>query len=195
MLLRSLLAGLRAASGSGLSAASSRAAPLVLPAASTASAATATATAFALPRGLATLCSSWSSLSSLTGARCAAQLGSAASRTALGSSSGSVWSAAAAGARSSGSSAAPHQLLQQRPRTTSSHLKVKFAGGKIKSYSSYKSRFRVTGSGKVLYARPGHVHKRFSKSKRQLFDLSHYQALTPRYAKTVKKIGFKLRKF
>lgn len=34
--------------------------------------------------------------------------------------------------------------------------------------SSYKSRFRVTGTGKVLYARPGHVHKRFSKSKRQV---------------------------
>ncbi|KAL4446243.1 hypothetical protein ABPG77_003050 [Micractinium sp. CCAP 211/92] len=61
--------------------------------------------------------------------------------------------------------------------------------------SSYKSRFRITGSGKVLYARPGHVHKRFSKSKRQLFDLSQYQALTPRYAKKVKKIGFKMRKF
>lgn len=104
---------------------------------------------------------------------------------------------AAAGQRSAlqaGGAWAPSQLLQLRPRTTASHLKVKFAGGKIKSYSSYKSRFRLTGSGKVLYARPGHVHKRFNKSKRQLFDLSHYATMTPKYAKTVKKIGFKMRK-
>lgn len=274
MLLRSLLSGLKALSGSVLSAAAGRAGTLALPANASAAAAAASTIPVALPRGLATLCSSSSSLGSLAGTRCSARLGSMASQAVLGSSSGGSMLTAEvlAGARAT-RSAAQHQLLQQRPRTTSSHLKVKFAGGKIKSYrrvflfvpwpsnptshalqscavsvsacpasftlptglhsrprpewicsqsamcpphflvpfswtlaassfvccsnaasprivqrcsqrphcaltqpgpapplprSSYKSRFRITGSGKVLYARPGHVHKRFSKSKRQV---------------------------
>lgn len=60
---------------------------------------------------------------------------------------------------------------------------------------SYKRRFKLTATGKVLYPRPGHVHKRFNKTKRQLFELSGMQVMKPRYAKTVKKIGFKLRHF
>lgn len=140
MLLRSLFSGVRAAIGSGLSAAASRAGTLALPATAATSAAAASSTAAAptLRRGLATLCSSWSSLSSLAVTHCSAQLGSTASRTVLGSgSSGSMWSAAAAAGACGRSCAAPHQLLQQR--TASSHLKVKFAGGKIKSYRCHSA--------------------------------------------------------
>ncbi|EFN52243.1 hypothetical protein CHLNCDRAFT_139123 [Chlorella variabilis] len=75
------------------------------------------------------------------------------------------------------------------------HLVPRFRGGKVKPYSSYKRRFKLTATGKVLYPRPGHVHKRFNKTKRQLFELSGMQVMKPRYAKTVKKIGFKLRHF
>lgn len=135
MLLRSLLSGLRIVTGSGLSAAASRASTLALPATAAAATASTSTVPAALPRSLVTLCSGWSSVGSLSGPLCPARLGSAASQAAAGSSSGSMWSAAAlAAARSARGAAAQHQLLQQRPRTTSSHLKVKFAGGKIKSY-------------------------------------------------------------
>ena len=53
----------------------------------------------------------------------------------------------------------------------------------------------MTGTGKVLYPRPGHVHKRFNKSKRQLFDLSGLRVMQKTYAKTVRKCGFKMRSF
>ena len=60
--------------------------------------------------------------------------------------------------------------------------------------SSYKSRFKVTGTGKVVYARPGHVHKRFNKSKSQLLRLGGpLRVMRPRYAKVVRKLGFKTR--
>lgn len=102
--------------------------------------------------------------------------------------------------------------------------------------SSYKSRFKVTGTGKVsaqlaaggrgggaeprrplqastagsptrpsspcppscclpqvLFDRPGHVHKRFNKSKSALFRLSAKRVMRPAYAKVVRKLGFKTR--
>jgi ribosomal protein L35 len=60
---------------------------------------------------------------------------------------------------------------------------------------SLRRRFKLSAGGKVLYPRPGHVHKRFNKTKRQLFDLSGKQALTPAYAKVLRKLGFALRRF
>lgn len=43
--------------------------------------------------------------------------------------------------------------------------------------SAYKSRFKVTGTGKVVYARPGVVHKRFNKTKSQLFRLANLRVM------------------
>jgi ribosomal protein L35 len=61
--------------------------------------------------------------------------------------------------------------------------------------SSYKHRFKLTGNGKVIYPRPGYVHKRFNKSKGQLGELSGTQALKPRYAKAVKRLAFRMRHY
>ncbi|KAI3432874.1 hypothetical protein D9Q98_010457 [Chlorella vulgaris] len=91
--------------------------------------------------------------------------------------------------------ALPWQQQFLRHRTDSAHIKLRFKGGKVKPYSSYKHRFKVTATGKILFPSPGYVHKRFNKSHRQLGDLSKKQVMKPRYAKTVKKLGFALRHF
>lgn len=58
--------------------------------------------------------------------------------------------------------------------------------------SSYKHRFKVTATGKILFPSPGYVHKRFNKSHRQLGDLSKKQVMKPRYAKTVSVCSLRL---
>lgn len=37
----------------------------------------------------------------------------------------------------------------------------------MKHYSSYKERFRMTGTGGIKFMRPGHRHKRFVKSPKR----------------------------
>jgi ribosomal protein L35 len=71
----------------------------------------------------------------------------------------------------------------------------RFRGGKQKSYSSYKERFKTTGTGKIRYMRPGHVHKRCKKSSRHNAQLAKTQLVQPAYAKIMRKIGFKMRSF
>lgn len=45
----------------------------------------------------------------------------------------------------------------------------------------------------VMFDRPGHVHKRFNKSKSALFRLSAKRVMRPAYAKVVRRLGFKTR--
>ena len=60
--------------------------------------------------------------------------------------------------------------------------------------SAYKSRFKVTASGLVRYQRPGHVHKRFNKSRRRLCGLKGTKIVGATYTKVFKKLGFHLRR-
>lgn len=48
-----------------------------------------------------------------------------------------------------------------------SKLKPKHVGGKLKVYSSFKERFKLTANGKIKYMPPGHRHKRSSKTPDQ----------------------------
>jgi hypothetical protein len=53
----------------------------------------------------------------------------------------------------------------------------------------------MTASGLIRYMRPGHVHKRFNKGRRQLADLSRTQVMHAAFAKTMKRLGFTMRGF
>jgi ribosomal protein L35 len=78
-----------------------------------------------------------------------------------------------------------------------STVKVKppFQGGKLKPYSAFKNRFKMTATGKIRYMRPGNVHKRHNKGRRQLQDLGETQVMQITYAKTMKRLGFVMRRF
>ncbi|KAL4539558.1 hypothetical protein Ndes2437B_g02076 [Nannochloris sp. 'desiccata'] len=78
-----------------------------------------------------------------------------------------------------------------------STVKVKppFQGGKLKPYSAFKNRFKMTATGKIRYMRPGNVHKRHNKGRRQLQDLGETQVMQNTYAKTMKRLGFVMRRF
>jgi len=78
-----------------------------------------------------------------------------------------------------------------------STVKVKppFQGGKLKPYSAFKSRFKMTATGKIRFMRPGNVHKRHNKGRRQLQDLGQTQMVQDTYAKTMKRLGFVMRRF
>ncbi|KAK9835006.1 hypothetical protein WJX81_003595 [Elliptochloris bilobata] len=52
-----------------------------------------------------------------------------------------------------------------------SKLRPVFRGGKVKAYSRYKERFKVTGTGLIKHFRPGHRHKRWAKTSKQLRNL------------------------
>eukprot|EP00803_Ostreobium_quekettii_P008202 evm.model.scf_1907.3 EVM.evm.TU.scf_1907.3 scf_1907:13720-15426(-) len=71
--------------------------------------------------------------------------------------------------------------------------KPRHKGGKIKTPSSLKSRFKLTGSGKFLRKHAGHVHKRMQKSKRTNRKLSKSALLHKGYCKTLRKLNFKIR--
>ncbi|KAK9844548.1 hypothetical protein WJX74_003893 [Apatococcus lobatus] len=66
---------------------------------------------------------------------------------------------------------------------------------KLKLYSSYKERFKMTGSGKIRAMRPGHRHKRFVKSNNQNRALRKTKLVHHAYAQTMKKLGFRMRSF
>jgi ribosomal protein L35 len=74
-------------------------------------------------------------------------------------------------------------------------LKPKFVGGKMKVYSSYKERFKMSATGKIRYMRPGHRHKRFVKGSNRNRSLRKGKNLFNTYANTMKKLGFKMRTF
>ncbi|PSC70598.1 50S ribosomal L35 [Micractinium conductrix] len=190
MLARSLLAGLRRCAASSVAAAGA-----AVPAAPAGGAVPVAHSAGTALRSLASLC--MHSSGGVGGSLASSSLASSTSGGGALSSSSSQALAAARGLLSRWGGV--QQLQQLRGRTTSAHLtrKLRFKGGKMKTYSSMKSRFRLTGGAepKVMYSRPGHVHKRFNKSKRQLFALSGTQALTPKYAKVVKKLGFCARRW
>lgn len=62
-------------------------------------------------------------------------------------------------------------------------------------FSSYKERFKMTGSGKIRAMRPGHRHKRFVKSNNQNRALRKTKLVHCAYAQTMKKLGFSMRSF
>lgn len=95
---------------------------------------------------------------------------------------------------SSSGSQSPSQTLGLR-LMSSSHLVPRFIGGKIKPYSSYKQRFKLTGGQKIRFMKPGYVHKRYNKSTRRLFSLSKTEVVHNAYAVTMKKLGFSMRHF
>lgn len=84
---------------------------------------------------------------------------------------------------------------QSSVRGFATKLRPRFTGCKLKPYSSYKERFKMTGTGKIRYMRPGAVHKHFNKSRRQNAELSKTKVLYETYAKTMRKLGFKMRSF
>lgn len=79
------------------------------------------------------------------------------------------------------------QMMQVRHM---SKLKPKFTGGKLRPFSSFSERFKVTGSGLIVFKRPGHRHKRFSKGPHRNRQLRRTQVLTNAYTTTMKKLGF-----
>ncbi|DBB14643.1 TPA: hypothetical protein ACH3X3_004277 [Trebouxia sp. C0006] len=74
-------------------------------------------------------------------------------------------------------------------------LMPKFKGGKLKPYSSYKERFKTTATGLILFKRPGHRHKRFSKGPHRNRQLRRTQVLTNAYTATMQRLGFVSRRF
>lgn len=76
-----------------------------------------------------------------------------------------------------------------------SKLTPKFTGGKLKPYSSYKERFKTTANGLILFKRPGHRHKRFSKGPHRNRQLRRTQVLTSAYTATMQRLGFVSRRF
>ena len=83
-------------------------------------------------------------------------------------------------------------LLPFAARTATA--KARDGGGKTKFYTAYKRRFKITGGGKILYSRPGYVHKRTNKSRSRLFRLAKEGQLSEAYANIMKKLNFKLRR-
>lgn len=75
------------------------------------------------------------------------------------------------------------QFATQRHRQSSAHLKPKFTGSKLKVYSTFKERFKLTGTGKIRLMRPGHRHKRTPKSSDQNRRLRKGMNLFDTYAK------------
>jgi ribosomal protein L35 len=69
------------------------------------------------------------------------------------------------------------------------------AGGPPKGYSSFKRRFKMTGSGAIRAMSPGFVHKRFNKSNTRLNRLAQGILVPPSYEKMMKQLGFTSRKF
>ena len=60
---------------------------------------------------------------------------------------------------------------------------------------SYRERFKTTGSGAIVYQRPGHRHKRFAKGPKRKRQLRGRNVLQVTYAKTMKRLGFVARSF
>ena len=58
-------------------------------------------------------------------------------------------------------------------------------------YSTFKERFKLTGTGKIRLMHPGHRHKRTPKSSDQNRRLRKGMNLFDTYAKTMKKLGFR----
>ncbi|KAK9814093.1 hypothetical protein WJX72_000547 [[Myrmecia] bisecta] len=78
---------------------------------------------------------------------------------------------------------------QHRCKST---LKPRFTGGKLKPYTAYKERFKLTATGLVRYFRSGHRHRRFIKSNKQRRGLKKSAIMHDAYATTMKRLGFKM---
>ena len=64
---------------------------------------------------------------------------------------------------------------------------------KIKPYSSYKGRFQVTASGKILRKRKGKRHCAFAKTPKQRMRLRSSTLVHETLMQPMRKLGFKLR--
>uniref|UniRef100_A0A7S2Z2L0 50S ribosomal protein L35 n=1 Tax=Chloropicon laureae TaxID=464258 RepID=A0A7S2Z2L0_9CHLO len=75
-------------------------------------------------------------------------------------------------------------------------VQVREMGGKkLKSYSSYKRRFKLSASGKYARARCGNAHMAQSKSKTRKRRLRQNTTTHEGYAKVMRKLGFKKPKY
>ncbi len=64
---------------------------------------------------------------------------------------------------------------------------------KIKPYSSWKKRFRITSSGEFQRKQKGKRHKAFSKSPKQRMRLRAMKLVHATLEKPMRKLGYKLR--
>lgn len=84
------------------------------------------------------------------------------------------------------------QVMQSRHM---SKLVPRFTGGKLRPYTSYRERFKTSGTGLILFRRPGHRHKRYSKGPKRNRQLRSTQVLTQAYTATMQRLGFVSRRF
>ena len=106
-----------------------------------------------------------------------------------------VWRTTAPITSATGTASALLRALGGIRHASTRKVKPPFQGGKLKPYSAFKSRFKMTGTGKIRYMRPGHVHKRYNKGSRQLQELGETKVMQATYAKTMRRLGFTMRRF
>lgn len=90
----------------------------------------------------------------------------------------------------------PLLMIQKRTKTAKKVVKrlsappSKLKKTKMKSYSSYKFRFRTLTSGLIRRWRAGKRHNAHSKSKKSKRRLRQPAIVTPAYAKVMKRLNF-----
>lgn len=90
----------------------------------------------------------------------------------------------------------PLLMIQKRTKTAKKVVKrlsappSKLKKTKMKSYSSYKFRFRTLTSGLIKRWRAGKRHNAHSKSKKSIRRLRQPAIVTPAYAKIMKRLNF-----
>jgi len=90
----------------------------------------------------------------------------------------------------------PLLMIQKRTKTAKKVVKrlaappSKLKKTKMKSYSSYKFRFRTLTSGLIRRWRAGKRHNAHSKSKKSKRRLRQPAIVTPAYAKIMKRLNF-----
>ena len=79
---------------------------------------------------------------------------------------------------------------------SSSQQQVRRLGGKkMKSYSSYKRRFKLSPGGEYTRPRGGNAHNAFPKSKTRKRRLRQSTTTSKGFAKVMKRLGFKSKKY
>ncbi|XP_058103943.1 uncharacterized protein LOC131247964 [Magnolia sinica] len=79
---------------------------------------------------------------------------------------------------------------KERKRTPITPVTSKLKKTKIKSYSSFKFRFRTMNDGQVRRWRAGKRHNAHLKSKKSIRRLRKPEIVHPAYAKVMKKLNF-----
>lgn len=93
------------------------------------------------------------------------------------------------------SSLTPSNSKCQQQRSYAKQLKPKHVGRKLRTYSSLKERFKMTGSGKYRRFPAGHRHKRTPKSAQQNRRLGSTKTVHPTWGNIMKRLGHMRRAF